>query len=45
MFQRPPAGRQAAALTNVAGVVVVVVAVSRRAFEPTAFSNYQKNIK
>lgn len=40
MFRRPPAGQQAAVLINVA--VVVVVAVSCRALEPTAFSNYQK---
>lgn len=42
MFQRPPAGRQAAALMNVA---VVVVAASCRALEPTAFSSYQKTKK
>lgn len=41
MFQRPPAGRQAAALIN-AAVVVVAVAAWRPALEPTAFLNYQK---
>lgn len=40
MFQRPPAGRQAAALINAA--VVVVVGVWRPALEPTACLNYQK---